>query len=351
MNTPDSFVDEATLEVVAGHGGRGCVSFRREKFVPRGGPDGGDGGRGGDVTAVANRSLRTLSDFRLRSRIEAGTGGSGGSQRRSGRSGPEALVWLPVGTVVRDLAAADGDPPLVDLLEDGQRCPLARGGRGGRGNARFASASRQAPVRAQPGLPGERRDLHLTLKLLAEVGLIGLPNAGKSTLLARISAARPRVAPYPFTTRVPHLGIAELGDERWVVADTPGLIAGASRGSGLGHRFLRHIERTGILVHVVDVGAAPLEGRDPLADYRTVRSELAAYSPELAARREIVALNKVDLLRDGGALRALEARLPGGTPRLRISAASGEGLLGLRRAMVAELRRAAGGEGNPGTEP
>ena len=338
MNTADSFVDEAWLEVVAGHGGRGCVSFRREKFVPRGGPDGGDGGRGGDVTAVANRSLRTLTDIRLRARIEAGAGGAGGGQRRSGRSGREALVQLPVGTVIRAVGAAGTDPPLVDLLEDGQRYPLARGGRGGRGNAHFASASRQTPNRAQPGVPGERRHLQLTLKMLAEVGLIGLPNAGKSTLLARVSAARPRVAPYPFTTRVPQLGIAELGDERWVVADTPGLIAHASRGSGLGHRFLRHIERTRILVHVVDVGAAPLEGRDPLADYWTVRGELAAYSDELAARREIVALNKVDLVRDGPALAALEARFVGDTAPLRISAASGEGLRALCQAMASELR-------------
>jgi GTP-binding protein len=335
MAAIDHFIDEARITVSAGDGGDGCVSFRREKYVPRGGPDGGDGGRGGDVVLVADRNLRTLFDQRYRPEIRAARGEHGEGGRKDGSSGADAVVRVPVGTLVRALDAPPDAAPLADLVAHGQRCVAARGGRGGRGNARFATATRQVPDFAEPGSPGEERRLALSLKLLADVGLVGLPNAGKSTLLRRISRARPRVAAYPFTTLAPSLGVVEQGERRFVVADLPGLIEGASEGAGLGDRFLRHVERTRLLVHVLDAGAWCLEGRDLVADYDAIRTELGRYDPDLLERPELVALNKLDLVADRAALAPLEARLRERNPSLhRVSGATGEGLDGLVRAMA-----------------
>jgi GTPase len=334
------FIDEAIIEAAAGHGGDGRVGFRREKFVPRGGPNGGDGGRGGDVVLVADRNLATLRDQRYQREFRAGDGEPGGPNQRSGANGADVVVRLPVGTTVFEAGAPAGSEPLCDLAHDGQRFVAARGGRGGFGNQHFATPTRQTPDFANPGLPGGRARLRLSLKLLADVGLVGLPNAGKSTLLARISAARPKVAPYPFTTLVPSLGVAEVGERRFVVADIPGLIEGASQGAGLGDRFLRHVERTRILVHLIDAGGALLEGRDPLADYETVRAELAAYGAGLDARPEIVALNKIDLVAERDPLKELAATLRArGRAVHFVSGATGEGvaelLVALGRALDA----------------
>ncbi len=334
MKDTHAFVDEATQTVEAGDGGDGCTSFRREKFAPRGGPDGGDGGRGGDVVFVADRNLATLLDQKLARKVKAENGAPGEGNNRFGRDGRTREIRVPIGTVIEDLDAPEGSAPLVDLARDGERFVAARGGRGGRGNARFATPTRQAPDHSERGRPGGLRRLRLTLKLLADVGLAGLPNAGKSTLLRTISKARPRVANYPFTTLIPMLGVVELGERRFVVADIPGLIEGASEGHGLGDRFLRHVERTRVLVHVLDVGSALLEGRDPLADYATLRRELAAYDPALARRREIVALSKLDLVSESDALAPIEAELRArGAQVVRISSATGLGIRALVEAM------------------
>jgi GTP-binding protein len=352
MRSNESFIDEARVTVVAGAGGDGCVGFRREKYVPRGGPDGGDGGRGGDVVFVADRNLVTLLDLRLRPVLRAGRGADGEGGRRHGRDGVTIEVRVPVGTMVYDEEAepdAGGEAvALADLTEPGQSLVAARGGRGGLGNSNFATPTRQTPDFATPGRPGTTRRLRLSLKLLADVGLVGFPNAGKSTLLRRISAARPRVAAYPFTTLVPMLGVAELDDRRFVVADIPGLIEGASEGAGLGDRFLRHVERTRVLVHLVDAGAALLEGRDPIADYDAIRRELGAYDPRLLARAEIVALNKLDLVADRDALTPIEDALRArGREVLRVSGATGEGIPALLRAVVRALDAADAAAADP----
>jgi GTPase len=340
MKTTDSFIDEAVIEVAAGRGGDGSASFRREKFVPRGGPDGGDGGRGGDVVLAADRNLSTLLDPRLRPSLGADGGAPGGGNGRHGRSGASLEIRLPVGTLVYDADAPKGSAPLVDLVAHGQRFIAARGGRGGRGNRHFATPTRQAPDIAEPGREGQAVRLRLSLKLLADVGLVGRPNAGKSTLLRRLSAARPRVGAYPFTTLVPSLGVVEADARRFVVADIPGLIEGASEGVGLGDRFLRHVERTRVLVHLLDVGAWLLEGRDPLADYRAIRGELCAYGASLERRAELVVLNKIDLIPEAdrdASLAPLETELRRqGRTVLRISGATGLG----REALVAALGRA-----------
>ena len=331
MKPNEAFIDEVTISVFAGDGGSGCISMRREKFVPRGGPDGGDGGRGGDVTLVADRNLATLLDrrFARESRAEAGAPGAGSN--RDGRNGRSVEIRVPVGTVIHDLD--DPGQPLADLTTGEQRLVVARGGRGGRGNARFKGPTRQTPDFAEPGRRGGKRRLRLSLKLLADVGLVGFPNAGKSTLLRRISAARPRVAAYPFTTLVPSLGVAEVGERRFVVADIPGLIEGASEGAGLGDRFLRHIERTRVLLHLLDAGSLAFEGRDLIEAYDAIRAELGAYEPALLERTEIVALNKVDLLEDRGALGRVEAELRRrGRQVLLTSGATGEGVDELLRA-------------------
>jgi GTP-binding protein len=328
MNADDkTFIDEAALLVRSGAGGDGSKSFRREKYVPFGGPDGGDGGRGGDVVLQADRNLATLIDQRMRREVRAEAGAPGAGANKTGRSGEDMIVRVPVGTIVREADDDPDAPPLADLASDGARCVVARGGRGGRGNARFATATRQTPDFFEPGKPGEERRLRLSLKLLADVGLVGFPNAGKSTLLSRISAAKPRVAAYPFTTLVPNLGVAEVGERRFVVADLPGLVEGASQGAGLGDRFLRHVERTRVLVHLIDVGGALLEGEDPLARYEQIRAELAAYASTLAQRRELVALNKIDLVADRAPIAEIESALRArGREVFRISGATGEGV-------------------------
>jgi len=337
-----TFVDEVVVTVHSGAGGNGSVSFRREKYIPRGGPDGGDGGRGGSVVLVADRSLSTLQEFRYRREIKAEPGAHGSGNRRHGSDGADAIVRVPVGTLVFDATdASDTAEPLADLSQDGQRYVAARGGNGGFGNDHFKTPTRQAPDFANPGQPSASAELRLSLKLLADVGIIGFPNAGKSTLLSRISAARPKIASYPFTTLVPSLGVVEVDDRRFVAADVPGLIEGASEGAGLGDRFLRHIERTRVLVHVLDVAAMLVEGRDLLADYAAIRRELVFFRPDLEQRREIVAINKVELLAgDAEAAarvdEAVAALRRDGAEVHRISCASGEGV----RALVAAMLRA-----------
>ena len=285
------FLDEADIDVAAGDGGGGALSLRHEKFVPRGGPDGGNGARGGNVIAVADPHLRTLIDVAYHKHYRAENGGAGGASNRRGKMGADVEVLLPVGTVVMD--AQDGSL-VADLADAGQRVLLARGGRGGRGNASFANSTRQTPRFAEKGEPGERRRLRLELKLLADVGILGLPNVGKSSLISRVSAARPKIADYPFTTLVPQLGVVRLEEGvSFVVADLPGLVEGAHRGAGKGYDFLRHVERTSLFLHLLDI-AAP--DRDPVEDFATVNRELELYREELARRPQLVALNKIDLL-------------------------------------------------------
>jgi GTPase len=317
------FIDEAKIFVSAGDGGRGCVSFRREKYIPKGGPDGGDGGKGGDVVLIADRNLATLLDFRYKRRYTAGRGEHGQGSDQTGRAGEDCLIRVPVGTVVR---TADAGELLADFIADQQRCIIAHGGRGGRGNARFKSPTNQAPRHAEPGQPGEARWLTLELKLLADVGLIGMPNAGKSTLLSRLSAARPKVAAYPFTTLVPQLGIVRLRDEQsCVMADIPGLIEGAHQGKGLGHQFLRHIERTRVLLHLVDMAAA--DAQHPTAHFDLVNRELLAYAPELGEKPQLVVATKMDV---PAAKQAWESFHPAMKTRglrvIAISAVTGEGI-------------------------
>jgi GTP-binding protein len=333
-----AFVDEALITVVSGDGGNGMVSYRREKFVPFGGPNGGDGGHGGDVVFVADSGLNTLTDFHHRQRIAARKGQNGGSSEKTGARGESIELRVPVGTVVYDAAGDDDDvdvDPLVDLTDHGQRFIAVSGGNGGWGNARFKKPTRQTPDFALEGKPGQTRPLRLSLKLLADVGLVGFPNAGKSTLLRRLSAARPKVASYPFTTLTPSLGVVEHADTRFVVADIPGLIEGASGGAGLGHQFLRHVERTLVLVHLLDVGAWLHEGRDPVDDYDAIRKELERYQPGLLERREIVVLSKVDLVADHAVLGPILERLADrGLRAQEISAATGAGCGELVRTML-----------------
>lgn len=281
------FLDEVRIHVKAGDGGNGMITFRREKYVPFGGPAGGDGGRGGDVVVVVNPRLNTLATFQHKAHFKAGRGGNGGSSNKTGASGSDAVIEVPPGTVVRD---ADTGGLLADLVEAGQRAVIAHGGRGGRGNARFKSSTNQAPRVAEKGEPGEERRLKLELKLIADVGIVGVPNAGKSTLLSVVSSARPKIADYPFTTLTPNLGVVLIGDRDMVLADIPGLVEGAHMGVGLGHSFLRHIQRTRLLIHLLD-GA----GADPIGDYLQIKSELALYDEELAQKPQIVVLNKMDL--------------------------------------------------------
>ncbi|MDE2181029.1 MAG: GTPase ObgE, partial [candidate division NC10 bacterium] len=315
------FIDETRIRVEAGDGGRGCISFRREAHVPRGGPDGGDGGDGGSVYLVASRSYRTLDDQKYQRHYRAQDGAHGRGKTMHGRRGADLIISVPFGTVVVDDETGE---LLGDLVEDGQQVLVARGGKGGRGNARFATPVRQAPRYAQPGESGQRRQLHLTLKLLADVGLIGLPNAGKSALLCCISAAHSKVAEYPFTTLTPHLGTVEIDPlGAFVVADIPGLIEGASSGAGLGIRFLRHIERTRLLAHVIDVSDAATNPREALA---VVEEELRAFNPELLKRPRVIAANKIDLPHDShlSTLHALCAEQ--GLPLFPLSAMTGEGV-------------------------
>jgi len=328
------FIDQARIHVKAGDGGRGSVAFRREKFVPKGGPSGGDGGRGGDVLLLADPALNTLLPFRYKRRFKAGRGAHGEGAGRSGRSGKDLVISVPLGTIVIDDASGE---QIADLTGLAERVIIARGGRGGRGNAHFATSTHRAPREAEPGGVGEERWLRLELRLLADVGLVGLPNAGKSSLLRRISAARPKVAAYPFTTTEPVLGVIPFPDAPGiVVADIPGLIEGAHRGAGLGHEFLRHIERTRILVHVVDLSEA-----DPLRAVEIVERELTLHSPALAGRPIVMAANKLDLPDARAHWEAFRtAASARGRTVLPISAATGEGIPALLTAIVALLRAA-----------
>jgi len=327
------FVDEARLTVRAGKGGNGCVAFRREKFVPRGGPSGGDGGRGGSVVLAADSSIQTLMDIPQRTVYDAENGRPGEGSSKQGRKGADCTIRVPVGTLVRD---ADEGIILKDLAEATDRCVVAKGGRAGKGNKHFASATNRTPHEATPGKPGQERRLFLELKLVADVGIIGLPNAGKSMLISRLSSAHPKIADYPFTTLDPVLGIVEgPGFQRCVMVDIPGLVEGAHDGVGLGHEFLRHVERTRLLVHLVDI--MPIEGdSDPAHDYGVIRKELGEYKAELAAKTEIVVASKVDLIGDDDApIRDLARAI--GRDVLGISAVTGKGLEELRRTVFAGL--------------
>ncbi len=325
-----SFVDEAKFFVKGGDGGRGCMSFRREKFVPKGGPDGGDGGHGGSVYLEASRNLLSLTDFQYRSHFMAENGVSGMGKKRHGRKGGDKIVLVPRGSLIKDVETGE---LLADLVTEGERFLAAGGGTGGQGNVRFATAHNRAPRRATPGKPGEERWLKVELKLLADVGLIGLPNAGKSTLLSKLSAARPRIAAYPFTTLQPQLGILrfEYSDTPCVIADIPGLIEGAHQGVGLGHTFLRHIERTRVLLHVIDAAAL-----DPWLDYQVLEEELRLYRDELASRQRFIVLNKIDLIDDEEQLAEIIGHFQKhGLEVLKVSALEGLGLPELKDKLAA----------------
>ena len=337
------FVDEATIDIAAGHGGAGCVSFRREKFIPFGGPNGGDGGRGGSVWAVADVNLNTLIDFRYTRRFEARNGEAGRGSDQFGAAGEDIFLRVPVGTIVID---ADTGERLCELLAPDEKVLLAKGGDGGFGNLHFKSSTNRAPRQKTPGWPGEARKLKLELRVLADVGLLGMPNAGKSTLIAAISNARPKIADYPFTTLHPNLGVVRVGpDQSFVVADIPGLIEGASEGAGLGHQFLRHLQRTELLLHLVDL--APFDGADPVAQVRAIVKELKAYDKSLHDKPRWIVLNKLDMV----PFEEREARVKDFVRRLRwkgpvfsISALARDGLEALVRAAylhVATVRRVA----------
>lgn len=330
MSEKGIFFDEAKIYVRGGDGGNGCISFRREKYVPFGGPNGGNGGKGGDVYLVASAHLNTLVHFHRKSHFKARRGEHGRGKDQHGKTGDDLLVEVPAGTVVFEAHTGE---VIADLTEDGQRALVARGGRGGRGNATFATATNQAPRIAEKGEPGEERWLRLELRLLADVGIVGMPNAGKSTLLAAVSAARPKIADYPFTTLIPNLGVVEVDRRTFVMADIPGLIEGAHQGLGLGDKFLRHIQRTRVLVHLLD-GIAP----DPLSDFEAINEELAEFDRSLAQKPQIVVLNKMDLpeVREKWpeCSRALEER---GYDALAISAVTGEGVQPLLRRVAALL--------------
>jgi GTP-binding protein len=320
------FFDEATIHIRAGNGGNGSVSFRREKFVPLGGPNGGNGGGGGNVYVVANRHLNTLILFQRQQHFRAESGGKGDRKDMKGKRGADLLIDVPPGTVVRDAQTGE---LLADLLQDEQKVLVAKGGRGGRGNAFFASPTNQAPRIAEKGEPGQVRSLKLELKLIADVGIIGVPNAGKSTLLAAVSAARPKIADYPFTTLTPNLGVATVDGESLVLADIPGLIDGAHAGAGLGTAFLRHIERTRVCIHLLDGASA-----DPLRDFATINNELELFSPKLAAKPQVVALNKMDLPQAAELWPAVQSAMrERHLPAYAISAATGQGTTELLRAV------------------
>jgi GTP-binding protein len=328
------FIDRVKIRVQGGHGGNGVTAFRREKFVPRGGPSGGDGGRGGDVWILADSSLNTLLHLRYNPEHTAERGRHGEGSNCSGREGEDRIVRVPVGTQIFDSTSGE---LLQDLAADGARWLAAKGGRGGFGNSHFATSTNRAPRYHQSGGEGDELELQLELKLLADVGLVGFPNAGKSTLISTISAAKPKIADYPFTTLEPHLGVVDLGDFRtFVVADVPGLIKGAHEGAGLGDRFLRHIERTKLLLHLVDVSS--VSGREPVSDYLTVNHELRAYNPELANRPQIVVATKIDALDEPARLESLRSQaVSEGLPFYEISSVTNKGTNELVAAIAAKL--------------
>jgi GTP-binding protein len=329
------FVDQAKIYVKAGNGGAGCVSFRREKYVPKGGPDGGDGGDGGDVILVADPQVHTLYDFYHQVHFKAENGRPGMGKKMKGRDGEDLILKVPVGTIVKD---AETGEILGDLVRPGQTLVVARGGRGGRGNARFATPTRQAPRIAEPGKPGEERWLILELKLIADVGLVGFPNAGKSTLLSRISAAKPKIADYPFTTLEPNLGVVRLVEgETFVVADIPGLIEGAHKGVGLGHDFLKHIERTRILLYILDISRE----EKVIEDYKVLKQELELFNPKLLEKEYLIALNKIDIMPDPEKIKQLVALFSEEDQKkiYPISAVTGQGVVELLYALWERLKK------------
>ncbi len=330
------FVDEAKIFVQAGHGGRGCVSFRREKYVPRGGPDGGDGGKGGDIVFRADRHLSTLLDFRYRPRHLAPKGGNGEGGNRTGRNGEDVVIAVPVGTVVKD---ADTLNIMADLDHDGQLFIAARGGIGGKGNAHFATATHRTPRFAQEGMPGEEHWLILELKLLADVGIIGKPNAGKSTFISKVSAARPKIAAYPFTTLVPNLGVVSYGRQQsFVIADIPGLIAGAHTGAGMGVQFLKHVERTSVLLHIIDISEEDAQGA--WKSYEEINRELAMFDAGLAKKPQVVAIGKADLpLVRERLKKEIDIFRGKGIEVAVFSAITGEGMDGALRRIITLLER------------
>lgn len=328
------FVDEAEIDAVAGHGGPGVVSFRHETHVAFGGPDGGDGGRGGNVVVIADQRVVTLLDHKFRRWYKATSGTPGGGSRSSGASGADLEIHLPIGTVITDAATGE---LVADLMEDGERVVIASGGRGGRGNHFFKSATRQAPRHAQPGEPGEERKLELSLKLVADVGLLGLPNAGKSTLIRAATRSKAKVAAYPFTTLVPNLGVARVDETDFVIADIPGLVPGASQGHGLGDRFLKHVQRTRVLIHLLSL--SPDATSDPLEAYDAINAELAAHSTDLAGRPQVVVLNKVDCLEDRYEVDLWrDVFSKRGVELMACSGITGEGVQDLLRATAAIVR-------------
>jgi len=325
------FIDKAKIFIKSGNGGDGCAAFHREKYVQKGGPSGGDGGRGGDLIFVADPRLTTLYEFKFQQHYRAENGQPGAGEMKTGRDGEDLLISVPVGTVVRDVESGS---VIADMSEQGKERQVLRGGRGGKGNARFATPTRQAPRFAQNGQKTRERQVELELKTIADVGLIGLPSVGKSTILSVLTSARPKIAAYHFTTLSPNLGVASHRDSRFVLADIPGLIEGAAQGAGLGHDFLRHIERTRLLVHVLDISGS--EGRDPIADYETIQAELRAFSPKLAALPQIVAANKTDLPDAAEHLDRLKAALPD-IPVFGVSAATTKGFTQLLDAVTRRL--------------
>ena len=329
-----NFIDEASITVISGRGGDGCVSFRREKFVPLGGPNGGDGGKGGDIIMLANQNLTSLQDFRYKKVYKADKGENGKGKNQHGKSGDDLIIPIPVGTIVRN---SDSGELLVDFTKNNQQIVIAAGGKGGKGNARYVSSTNQAPRQFEHGAEGEELSLKLELKLLADVGIMGFPNAGKSTLISKISAARPKIADYPFTTLVPNLGVVNYSDEKtFVVADIPGIIEGAHEGAGLGLKFLKHIERTKILVHLIDL--SPMDNRDPLDDYNKMNNELSTFSTELTHKPQIVVLNKTDLIYNPDELVKIEKSFNNiGIKTLSISAVTGEGIDNLLNVVVNKL--------------
>jgi GTP-binding protein len=343
------FVDEATLRVQAGNGGRGAVSFRREKFVPFGGPDGGDGGDGASVYLRARSGINTLADFRIARTFRAPHGQSGGSRDCTGRGGEDLYIDVPIGTVIQD---ADTGEVMGDLTTVDSHLLVAKGGKGGWGNTRFKSSTNRTPRRAGPGIPGEKRTLKLEMKVIADVGLLGLPNAGKSTLIRQVSAARPKVADYPFTTLFPNLGVVSVGEHRsFVMADIPGLIEGAAEGAGLGIRFLKHLQRTRILLHLIDI--APLDPEaDPVKDARAIAAELRKFSPELAARERWLVFNKIDLVEPQEAARRCKdfvRRLRWKGRSFAISGATGRGTKELMQAVMARIEEHAAASAHEAT--
>ena len=317
------FIDEVKIRVIAGDGGRGCISFRREKFVPRGGPNGGNGGKGGNVIALADPQLTTLLDLRYQKQYKADRGEHGLGKDQHGKTGEDRVIKVPVGTIIRDAGTGE---LIGDLKEANQHVVVAAGGRGGKGNAHFVSSTHRSPRFAQPGEPGEDKELEIELRLLADVGIIGLPNAGKSTLIAAISAVRPKIADYPFTTLVPNLGVVGYGEGKsFVVADIPGLIEGAHAGHGLGHKFLRHVTRTSLLIHLLD--ASNIDEKNPLAEWKIVNQELELFDPELAKKPQIVVANKIDLPAGKNHAKLVAKKLPNEhEPLLSISAATRDGV-------------------------